>query len=38
VVAKASDGPGVTGARIDLDLINRVRTQIPVARHKVMLT
>jgi predicted amidohydrolase len=38
VVAKASDGPGVVSARVDLDLIRRVRAQIPVARHTVPLT
>jgi nitrilase len=38
VVAKASDGPGCAAARIDLDLLARVRAQIPVARHKVALT
>lgn len=38
VVAKASDGTGYVAARIDLDLLNRVRAQIPVARHKVPLT
>lgn len=38
VVAKASDGPGVVSASIDLDFISRVRAQIPVARHKVAFT
>jgi nitrilase len=38
VVARASDGPGVVGARIDRSLVKKVRTLIPVARHKVTLT
>lgn len=35
VVAKASDGVGIVSSRLDLDLVNRVRAQIPVASHKV---
>ncbi|MDB5543290.1 MAG: carbon-nitrogen hydrolase [Hyphomicrobiales bacterium] len=38
VVAKASDGLGYVTARVDLDLISRVRRQIPVASHKIALT
>jgi predicted amidohydrolase len=38
IVAKASDCPGFVTARVDLDLLNRVRAQIPVARHKVTIT
>ena len=38
VVAKASDGVGVVSARIDPALVDKVRTQIPVAQHKVRLT
>ena len=38
IVAKASDGTGFATARVDLDLLNRVRRQIPVARHKVSLS
>jgi nitrilase len=38
VVAKASDGLGFVTARVDLDLISRVRRQIPVASHKIALT
>jgi nitrilase len=34
-VAKVSDGIGYTTAQIDRALIKRVRTQIPVAQHKV---
>ena len=37
VVAKASDGPGVVSARIDPKQVEKVRTQIPVAQHKVAL-
>ena len=35
VVAKASDGVGVVSARIDTAQIKRVRSLIPVARHRV---
>lgn len=35
VVAKASDGPGVVSARLDKGLVDKVRAQIPVARHRV---
>jgi nitrilase len=34
VVAKASDGAGVVSTRIDRELIQRVRSFIPVAAHK----
>jgi len=37
VIAKASDGIGIVSARIDRGLVERVRVQIPVARHKVKL-
>ncbi len=35
VVACASDGEGVVAARLDMDRVNKVRQQIPVARHRV---
>jgi nitrilase len=35
VIARASDGAGVVSTRIDAALIDRVRAQIPVARHRV---
>jgi nitrilase len=35
VTAKASDGVGTVSTRIDPALIKKVRTQIPVAQHKV---
>ncbi|SFK68565.1 carbon-nitrogen hydrolase family protein [Methylocapsa palsarum] len=35
IIAKASDGVGMASARIDEDLVRKVRAQIPVARHKV---
>lgn len=38
VVAKASDGVGYVAARLDRELIARVRRQIPVASHRVPLT
>ena len=34
VVAKASDGPGVVSARLDMARVARVRRLIPVAEHK----
>ncbi len=37
IVAKASDGPGVTSARIDPKRVAKVRTMIPVAQHRVKL-
>ena len=37
VVARASDGPGVVGARLDPARVKNVRSLIPVARHKVRL-
>ncbi len=36
VVSRASDGVGYVSARLDKALIARVRSQIPVARHKVL--
>jgi nitrilase len=36
VVAKASDGVGFVTARLDAKLIAKVRSQIPVAAHKVL--
>lgn len=38
VTAKASDGVGVVSARIDPAIVKRVRTQIPVAQHRVALS
>ncbi len=35
VIAKASDGPGVVSARIDKDMVKKVRAMIPVAEHRV---
>jgi deaminated glutathione amidase len=35
VTARASDGVGIVSTRIDRKLIDRVRTQIPVASHRV---
>jgi len=35
VVAKASDGEGVVSTRLDPALIQQIRTQIPVAKHRV---
>jgi nitrilase len=35
VIAKASDGPGLVSARIELDRVKRVRAQIPLAQHRV---
>ncbi len=35
VTARASDGVGIVSTRIDPELIDKVRTQIPVAKHKV---
>lgn len=37
VIARASDGIGVVSTRIESRLIDKVRTQIPVAKHKVRL-
>jgi deaminated glutathione amidase len=37
VTAKASDGVGFVSTRIDRDLVKKVRSQIPVAQHKVTL-
>ncbi|MCI0599152.1 MAG: carbon-nitrogen hydrolase family protein [Beijerinckiaceae bacterium] len=35
VIAKASDGVGIVPARIEPDLVKKVRAQIPVAQHRV---
>jgi deaminated glutathione amidase len=35
VTAKASDGVGIVSARIDANIVKKVRAQIPVAQHKV---
>ncbi len=37
VVARASDGPGVTSARLDARRVAALRQQMPVQRHKVSL-
>ena len=37
VTARASDGVGIVSTRIDRKLIDKVRAQIPVAKHKVKL-
>jgi deaminated glutathione amidase len=37
VTAKASDGVGIVSTRIDRNLVKKVRSQIPVAQHKVAL-
>ncbi|MBI1869251.1 MAG: carbon-nitrogen hydrolase family protein [Methylocystis sp.] len=37
VVAKASEGVGLTSTHIDLERIRKVRSMIPVAKHKVKL-
>ena len=37
VVARASDGPGSVAARIDPERVKKVRTMIPVAKHRVPL-
>jgi nitrilase len=37
VVAKASDGPGLVSTHVDVDRIRKVRSMIPVAKHKVRL-
>ncbi len=36
VIAKASDGTGIITARVDKSLIERCRSQIPLAEHKVL--
>lgn len=36
VIAKCSDGDGFVTARLDIQLIDRVRKQIPLAKHKVL--
>lgn len=36
VIAKCSDGDGFVTARLDTGLINQVRKQIPLAKHKVL--
>ena len=37
VIARASDGVGIVSTRIDPQLVEKVRAQIPVAKHKVKL-
>ncbi|WP_158811604.1 carbon-nitrogen hydrolase family protein [Beijerinckia sp. L45] len=37
VIARASDGPGLASARIDPARVAKVRAQMPVASHKVLL-
>src|ERR1700733_9570272 len=37
VTARASDGVGIVSTRIDPRLVDKVRAQIPVAKHKVKL-
>ena len=37
VIAKCSDGDGFTTAKLDLKLVNKVRQEIPLAKHKVSL-
>ena len=37
VVSRASDGPGVASARLDMGRVARLREQMPVQRHKVSL-
>jgi predicted amidohydrolase len=37
VVAKASEGPGIVSSHIDVERIKKVRSMIPVAKHKVKL-
>jgi nitrilase len=37
VIARASDGVGIVSARLERQRVDKVRTQIPVARHKVSL-
>lgn len=34
VVAKASDGPGIVSARLDMERVKRVRAMIPIAEHR----
>ncbi|WKU19711.1 carbon-nitrogen hydrolase family protein [Advenella alkanexedens] len=36
IIAKASDGEGFISARLDIDRINQIRSQIPLAQHKVL--
>jgi predicted amidohydrolase len=36
VVAQCSDGVGSTSARLDLDYVKKVRTDVPVANHHVL--
>jgi len=37
VVAKASEGPGLVSSHVDLERIRKIRSMIPVAKHKVKL-
>lgn len=36
VIARASDGVGYITARLDLDLVDRVRARMPIAAHRVL--
>lgn len=38
VIAKASDGVGFIACRLDMALVRRARTMIPVMKHRVQLT
>ncbi|MFY9627373.1 MAG: carbon-nitrogen hydrolase family protein [Methylocystis sp.] len=38
VVAKASEGPGLVSSHVDIERIRKIRSMIPVAKHKVNLT
>ena len=38
VTAKASDGVGIVSARLDPAIVKKVRSQIPVAQHRVALS
>jgi len=38
VVAKASEGPGLVSTYIDLERIRKIRSMIPVSKHKVKLS
>ncbi|QGM45143.1 carbon-nitrogen hydrolase family protein [Methylocystis heyeri] len=38
VVAKASEGPGLVSSHVDIDRIRKIRSMIPVAKHKVALS
>ena len=38
VVAKASEGPGLVSTHVDIDRIHKIRSMIPVAKHRVKLS